>query len=351
MDITGALSGIGSIIRDGAQLAVNEINAAGGINGQQIELIVEDGATDTTKGFEAVKKLVEINGCTAIIGPMISPAVMAAGPYCKQRGAILISPSATSSDISDQDWRPWAFRTAASDVLQGAAMAQLIEEGGYTRVATIVVDNTYGAGIEEIVVDLLPAGAEHVSNIRYDLTKLDYLTELQILKDSSPDVIVHVGYHDDAQILYKQALQLGLEDSQWIASEGVYSEYTLEMAEAAEFMEMSVIGTSPTAPEGLAAFDEFAAAYEAEFGIPPGVYADTVYDATNLMAQAIEQAGYEDAAAISAALVEVGQDYPGVSGTITFSDIGDRVSADYEVWKVVSEDDQYMYERIKVISL
>ena len=351
MDITGALSGIGSIIRDGAILAVEEINEAGGINGAEIVLIVEDGATETTTGFEAVKKLVEINGCTAIIGPMISPAVIAAGPYVMERGAILISPSATSPEIVDQDWRPWAFRTAPSDVLQGAAMAQIIEEGGYERVATIVVDNTYGVGIEEVIAENLPSGAEVVSSIRYDLAKLDYLTELQLLKDANPDVIVHVGYHDDAQILYKQALQLGLDTAQWIASEGVYSEYTLEMAETAQFMEMAVIGTSPTAPEGLVAFAEFAAAYEARFGIPPGVYADTVYDATKLMALAIEQAGYEDATAISAALIDIAQNYPGVSGTITFDENGDRVSADFEVWKVVEEGGAYSYETIKVISL
>jgi len=109
--------------------------------------------------------------------------------------------------------------------------------------------------------------------------------------------------------------------------------------------------TPPAIPGRPVAFDEFAAAYEARFGIPPGVYADTVYDATKLMALAIEQAGYEDATAISAALIDVAQGYPGVSGTITFDENGDRVSADFEVWKVVEENGTYSYERVKVISL
>lgn len=109
--------------------------------------------------------------------------------------------------------------------------------------------------------------------------------------------------------------------------------------------------TSPAIPGRPVAFDEFAAAYEARFGMPPGVYADTVYDATKLMALAIEQAGYEDATAISAALIDIAQNYPGVSGMITFDENGDRVSADFEVWKVVEEDGIYSYETIKVISL
>jgi len=350
MDITGPLAGIGSIIRDGAVLAVKEINEAGGINGQQVKLIVEDGATDTTTGFEGVKKLVEVNGCKVIIGPMISPAVMAAGPYVAKRGVVIVSPSATSPEITDQAWRQFVFRTCPSDVLQGAAMSQLVLEGGYKKVATLVVDNTYGAGIEQVAKEKLAGKAEVVASIKYDLAKLDYLTELQIIKDQNPDAIIHVGYHDDAQIVYKQALQLGLDSAQWIAAEGVYSEYTLEMAEAAEFMKKAVIGTSPTAPEGLAAYDKLAAAYEAEFGIPPGVYVDTVYDATKMVLMAIEKVGY-DGAKISAELLKIGQNYQGTSGTITFSPVGDRASGDFEVWKVVKEAGEYKYERVKIISL
>jgi len=350
MDITGPLAGIGSIIRDGAVLAVKQINEAGGINGKQVKLIVEDGATDTTQGFEGVKKLVEVDGCKVIIGPMISPAVIAAGPYVAERGVVIVSPSATSPEITDQPWRQFVFRTCTSDILQGEAMTQLILEGGYKKVATLVVDNTYGAGIEQVVREKLAGQAEFISPIKYDLVKLDYLTELQVIRDGNPDVIVHVGYHDDAQIMYKQALQLGLESAQWIAAEGVYSEYTLEMAEAAEFMEKVVIGTSPIAPEGLAAYDELAAAYEAEFGIPPGVYVDTVYDATNMVLMAIERVGY-DGAKIAEELLKIGQNYQGTSGTVTFSPVGDRVSGDFEVWKVVKVAGEYKYERVKVISL
>jgi len=122
------------------------------------------------------------------------------------------------------------------------------------------------------------------------------------------------------------------------------------MAEAAEFMEKAVIGTSPTAPEGLAAYEKLAAAYEAEFGIPPGVYVDTVYDATKMVLMAIEKVGY-DGAKISAELLKIGQNYQGTSGTITFSPVGDRASGDFEVWKVVKEAGEYKYERVKIISL
>ena len=351
MDLTGALAGIGGQLRDSIVLAVKQVNEAGGINGAQVELIVDDGKTDPSSGFEAVKKLVEVNGINVIIGPMISGASLAAGPYALENQVLLFSPSATSPDIADQDWRQFFLRTAPTDLLQGEAMAQLIVEGNYKKVAVLVMDNQYGVGVADAVTKDLAGKAEILATLKYDPAKLDYRTELQVLKDRNPDAVIHVGYHDDSQIVYKQALQLGLDNIQWVAAEGTYAEATLEVAETAQFMALAVIGTRLTAPEGLAAFDKFAAAFETEFGAPPGVYCDTVYDATMMVLKAIEKVGADDAAQIAAEVRNIARNYPGVSGSITLSANGDRVSGDFEVWKVVKDGDTYKYERVKVISL
>ena len=351
MDLSGALAGIGGQLGDSIALAVKQVNEAGGINGAQVELIVEDGKTDPTGGFEAVKKLVEVNGINVIIGPMISGASLAAGPYALENQVLLFSPSATSPDIADQDWRQFFLRTAPTDLLQGEAIAQIIVEGGYKNVAILVMDNQYGVGVADAITNNLAGKAEIVATLKYDPAKLDYRTELQVIKDRNPDAVIHVGYHDDAQIVYKQALQLGLDNIQWVTAEGTYAEATLEVAEAAQFMTLAVIGTRLTAPEGLAAFDEFAAAYEVEFGIPPGVYCDTVYDATMMVLKAIDKVGADDAAKIAAEVLKIADNYSGTSGSITLSDNGDRVSGDFEVWKVIKDGDTYKYERVKVISL
>lgn len=351
MDVSGALAGIGELLRDSIILAVKQVNDAGGIDGVPVRLIIEDGKTDPTAGFEAIKKLVSVNGVNVIIGPMISGASLAAGPYALENQVLLFSPSATSPDIADQDWRQFFLRTAPTDLLQGKAMAQIIIDGGYQKVAIIVMDNQYGVGVAKAVTEELSGKVEIVANVKYDPAKLDYLTELTVIKDRNADAVIHVGYHDDAQIVYKQALQLGLETAQWVAAEGVYAEATLEVIEAAQFMALAVIGTRLSAPEGLAAFDEFAAAYKAEFGVEPGVYTDTVYDATRMTLMAIERVGISDAAKIAAEILKIAQNYPGVSGSITLSENGDRVSGDFEVWKVIKEGDTYKYERVKVISL
>lgn len=349
MDVTGALSGMALDIRNGAVMAVNEINRAGGIDGKELKLVVEDGATESMIGFEAVKKLVEVTKVKVVIGPMIAGAIMAAGSYVGEKKVVLISPSAVSPEIADQTWRQFVFRTAPLDNLQGVGISQLVVEGNYQRVATIVVDNQYGAGIENVVKDMLDGKVQILTSIRYNPAKLDYLTELQLLKDENPDVVIHCGYADDAQTLYKQALGLGLDKAQWITVEGVYSAKTLEVPEAAEFMSEAVIGIKPTASGP--AYDKFVEDFRTEFGHSPGVYAEYSYDAMKLAALAIEQAGYSDGAAISNALKEIGKGYSGISGTITFADNGDRLGGMYEVWKVVKEDGQYKYQRVKDISL
>ncbi|GFP28546.1 ABC transporter substrate-binding protein, partial [Candidatus Hakubella thermalkaliphila] len=100
MSKTGALAAMGELIGDGAELAVKEINAAGGVLGKPVKLLLEDDATDPAKSLEAFKKLVEVEGVEVVVGPMISGAVMSIGPYAKERGVLFVSPSATSPAIS-----------------------------------------------------------------------------------------------------------------------------------------------------------------------------------------------------------------------------------------------------------
>lgn len=350
MDLTGALSGIGSSLADGIRLAVKQANAAGGIDGARINLIVEDGKTDPTAGFEAVKKLGTVNGCKVIIGPMISGAVLASGEWAAQNKVLLISPSATSPAITNQAWRQYFIRTAPSDTLQGKAMAQLVIDAGYKNVAIVVQNTQYGVGIADTVTGLLAGKATVVSTVKYDPTKLDYLSDLQAVKSKNPDVVIHAGYEDDAVIIFKQAAQVGLDSAKWITSEGVKADKTIADAQAAAFMAKVVTGTNPVAPAGLALAATYAAQYKAEYNRDPGTYNDTVYDATKLAIAAMQNVGTTDAAKISAEILRLGKNYAGVSGTITFDQYGDRTTATFEQWKVVQSGATYKYEQIKLIN-
>ena len=116
-------------------------------------------------------------------------------------------------------------------------------------------------------------------------------------------------------------------------------------------MASSVIGTRPTAPEGLAAYTTFAAAFKAAFNEDPGTYSDTAYDAANLAFAAMKVAGTSDTTKIAAEVLKQAKNFSGASGSITMNQYGDRVSGDYEVWKVVQSGSTYTYARVKVIKL
>ncbi len=335
--MTGALSAMGDLISQGAYLAVEEINADGGVLGKNLTLTIEDSATNDATAFEAYKKLVEVDGVQVIVGPMISGAVMSSGAYAELNEVAMVSPSATSPFITNTTWTQWALRTCTTDYLQGGVIANIIIDEGYNTTAIMVQDTPYGIGIELVVTDLLEdAGVEIVASIRYDEEALDYLTELGLIVAANPDVIVQVGYHTDSAKVYVGADSLGLNATPWLVAEGVYGLLASEYPAAAAFMaEADLLGCTLAPDPELAAYVAFVAAYEARWGESPGVYCDTIYDAVNLIALAIEDAGVYDGAAIQDSLYDVGVDYSGASGTTTWDANGDRVSATYGIWELV----------------
>lgn len=345
--MTGALAAMGHLISQGAILAVEEINADGGVLGKNLTLTIEDSATDDATAFEAYKKLVEVDGVEVIVGPMISGAVMSSGAYAELNEVAMVSPSATSPLITNTTWTQWALRTCTTDYLQGGVIADIIIDEGYNATAFMVQDTPYGIGIELVVTEILEAAnITIVESIRYDEEALDYLTELGLIVAANPDVIVQVGYHTDSAKVYVGADSLGLNATPWLVAEGVYGLEAETYPAAAAFMaEAPLLGCTLAPDPGLAAYVAFVAAYEARWGESPGVYCDTVYDAVNLIALAIEDAGVYDGAAIKDALYELGVDYSGASGETTWDANGDRVSATYGIWDYV-ETSPLVYEYV-----
>jgi len=340
LSTSGLLGPMGEDMMDGARLAVEEINANGGVLGKQIELIEEDDATEAAKCLERVKKLVDVDGVEVLVGGMTSGASKASGAYVADRGVLIVSPSATAPEISDQAWTEWLFRTTPSDAFQGKVLAQVVLDEGFTRLATMVQDNPYGVGLESALIDALEAEGwqgEHVVSVHFDQTKMDYRTELGIIEGANPDVVLAVTYCEDGIIVFKQALEMGLDEIAWLGCDGNYGDGMFAEPSCAEFMEKAIIaGTRAAGPSG-ATYLEFAAGYKAFTGEYPSVYCDTTYDAIKLIALAIESAGVYDGEAIRDALLEIGQNYDGASGIITFDNIGDRVSGTFEIWDVVED--------------
>lgn len=353
MDLSGDLAAMGARMLDGARLAVEEINAAGGVLGKQVELVEEDGKTDPAAGLERVKKLIEIDGVQVIVGPMISGSSKLAIPYAKEHKVPLITMSATAFELSEMEGTEWFFRACLLDDAQGRVLAGIAMEEGYTRIASIVQDNLYGKGVEEALIEgLQEAGwqGEHVVSIHYDEAKKDYRTELQQIKGSNPDAVLIVSYCDDGIIVFKQALEMGLDNIAWLGCDGNYGSGLFKEPKSAEFMEKAIVAGTRTVGSG-SVYEQFVAKYTGKFGEAPEIYCDTTYDAVWTAVKAIEAAGVYDGEAIRAALT--GLEFEGVTGPIAFDEVGDRTSGTFEIWEVVKDpatETGYKNARIKVVS-
>jgi len=322
---------------------VAEINSTGGIDGKKLNLVVQDEGPTAASSLYAVHKLVEDNKVQVIIGGTSSDAVKNVGPYVESKGVLLVSPSATSAELTAQSWTKWVYTVAPMDSLQGGVIARLIKDKGIKRVAILVQDTVYGRGIEESTTQYLTGVAEVVAAVKYDPTKLSYLAELNSIKDKVPGCVVHAGYFADAAVIYAQATQSGLDNIPWIGVDGVYDMPLEKYLDAAKFMEKVMTGTvaSPNRESGI--FKAFATSYKGKYGFDPTIYCDTAYDGMNMISAALKKAGTYNGGAIRDALNGIGQNYAGVSGSITFDQNGERVAGTYGIWKVAIEGTQYKF--------
>ena len=354
LDLSGDLAPMGARMLNGAKLAVEEINAAGGVLGKDVELVVEDGKTDPAAGLDRVKKLIEIDGVQVIAGPMITGTSKLAIPYLSDHKVPAVTMSATNPLLSGLDGTDWYFRCCLMDDAQGRVLANVAIEKGYTRVASMVLDNDYGKGVETALIEGLQEGGwtgEVVATVHYDEAKKDYRTELEQIKGSNPDAVLIVSYCDDGIIVFKQALEMGLDEVAWLGCDGNYGSGLFKEPKSAEFMEKAIACGTRTVGFG-SVYEQFVSKYTEKFGEAPEIYCDTTYDAVWAAAKAIKKAGTYDGTAIRDAMAKLS--FEGASGPISFDEVGDRASGSFELWKVVKDpatETGYKNVQVKLVKL
>jgi ABC-type branched-subunit amino acid transport system substrate-binding protein len=191
--------------------------------------------------------------------------------------------------------------------------------------------------------EYLDGKVEIVASVKYDPTKLSYLSELNTIKEAGPDCILHVGLYTDGAVVYGQALDKGMENIPWIAVDGSYDMPLEKYLDAARFMEKAVTGTVPIPDVQSSVYKAFAYNYKNKYQFAPTVYCDTTYDGINMIAAALQKANTYKGAAVRDAVLAVGNNYPGASGSITFDQSGERIAGSYGIWKVVMSGTQYKY--------
>ncbi len=207
--LTGPGETYGTVANQAKQMAVDEINAAGGIDGRMIELVVEDSKCNSADAITAYNKLTDVEGVKIILGTSCSGAMLGAAPLAEEDGVILFSGLATNPDIAEAG--DYIFRTSMSDAQLGIDTGNLLWADGIRTLATINESTDYAEGVRrESVAQFEKRGGEVVGEERYPTDTTDFRSQLTKLFNENPDAL-HVAAQAEFSggTIVKQARELG----------------------------------------------------------------------------------------------------------------------------------------------
>lgn len=339
--LTGDAAAYGQAVQNGAQLAVDEINAAGGINGVQIEFKMQDDENNTERAVNAYNSLKDW-GMQMLMGTVTSTPCIAVAEETHNDNMFMLTPSGTAVDCIKYDN---AFRVCFSDPNQGTASAQYIAEQGLAKNIFAIYDssNAYSSGIYENFVaeaqklGLTVSGASFTAD-----SNKDFSVQLQQAKSSGADMIFLPIYYTEASLILTQANNLGL-DVKFFGCDGLDGILNVE-----NFNTDLAEGVMLLTPYAAISSDEktqkFTSDYEEKFGITPIQFAADAYDAIYIIKAAAEKAGVTadmDVSAIGdamkAAMLEI--QVEGITGTMTWNADGEP---NKEPKGMIIKDGQYV---------
>ncbi len=325
--LSGPAAPYGEQERRGIEAAIEAINAAGGVNGEEIVAIYEDDAGDPRQAVQVANRLVE-QGVVAVIGHTTSgPTIPAADIYAEE-GIIMITPSATAVDITEMG-HDTIFRTCVRDDKQGEVAGNYIAEHFPDAAIAFVHDQTaYGKGLADATKAAVnAAGIEEVAYEAITVGELDYSAVISRLKSAGVEVVYYGGLYNEAGLLLRQMRDQGL-DAQFVSGDGLNAQDFWSIVGDAS---QGVLATLGTDPETNPAAQEVIASLQ-EQGIDPAGFVLYAYAAVQVWAAAAEKAGSTDPADVAAALHD-GTAYPSVLGELAYDEKGDRVTSDYVVYR------------------
>ena len=334
--LTGDNANYGIRCSNAARLAVEEINAAGGVDGKMLELIAEDSEGTVDKALASYEKLAYMDEVCAIIGPVFTSPALAVAQRCQEDGIVMISPSATHKDVTAQpatnsDELNYVFRTVPSDALQSEVAGHYFYEVlGYRKLASLYAMNDYSQGLALGMKETFEAlGGDVVAEETCMVGDKDFRTQLTQIKAAGPEAIYIPNYTvEDAQIL-EQAAQLGV-NVRFLSSDGFSDPEIYNLAP--DFTD-GVIYVGPAQAEASTILTDFQAAYAAAYnGDAPDSFATNSYDATYILAAALDRAGSADTKLVRDEVAAT-KDFQGANGTMNFAANGDLVASQgvYEV--------------------
>jgi branched-chain amino acid transport system substrate-binding protein len=318
-ELSGDVATYGEDATQGAEMAIDEVNAAGGIGGKQIELVKYDNKSDPAEATTLATKLMTQDKVLAVIGPATSGNFKATIPVATANKVPVVSGSATADDVTvgPNGVNEYAFRTCFNDSFQGTAMANYATQKLGAKNVVIIKDNSsdYAKGLAATFTETFTAnGGTIVGEDAYVGGDKDFSAMLTRVRSMSFDAIYLPGYYQEVGLIIKAARDLGIT-APVLGADGFDSPVLLDLGGAAALNDVyftnhySSLDTDPKVVD-------FIAAFKAKFNEEPNAFHAGGYDTANFVIDAIQRATAETGEAVKDAMAAT-KDFVAVTGTLT----------------------------------
>lgn len=323
--LTGKEATFGTSSHEGTLLAIEQVNAAGGVLGKKLELLTEDDQTKAGEPANAVNKLISKDGVVAILGEVASSRSLEAAPICQLNKVPMISPASTNPSVTREG--DYIFRVCFNDDFQGGALANFASGTLKAKKVAILTDvkSDYSKGLAKSFKEKYAASGGVVgTELDFNGGDKDFKGQLTAIKSDAPDAIFLPGYYNDVALICIQAKQLGM-NIPIFGGDGWESESLLEIGKDA--VEGHYFSTHCSIEQPTPEMTSFVASYKKRFnGKSPDAMAVLGYDSAMVLVDAIKRANSTESGALRDAIAAT-KDFAGASGKISLNADRDAVKA------------------------
>ena len=312
--LTGTTATFGISTKNGIDMAVDEVNKAGGVLGKQVKVIVEDDQGRPEEAQTVVTKLITKDQVIAVLGEVASSRTMAAAPVAQQNGIPLITPSSTNPKVTQIG--DYIFRVCFIDPFQGFVMAKFASNTLKVKNVAILRDikNDYSVGLADVFVEnFKKMGGNIVANESYSEGDTDFSAQLTSIKSKKPEAVFLPGYYTEVGLVVRQAKKLGLTIP-FLGGDGWDSPKLIEIG--GEALNGSYYSNHFSVSDPNSTIQKFVTEYKARYSATPDALAGLGYDAASILFDAIKRANSTEGAKVRDAIAST-KGFPGITGKIT----------------------------------
>lgn len=332
--LSGPFAAYGEPVRDGMLLAVEEINASGGVNGRKLELLLEDDGGEPKNAVSAFTKLATVSKVAVIIGPLSSGCSMATAPLAERYKVVQISTLAGTIDLTNAG--DYVFRIYPSAEVASRFIARVAVERFKTKRAAILYpNNPYGVAAHRFIDEVLRKdGVEIVATDTFKDGDRDFRTQIAKIKQASPDVLICSAYYEEGAQILVQAKQLQL-NVPILGDDGWFGPIAEVAGEALRNLYFANVAFGPDYKDDEA-MQRFIAAFKRRYDRSPNSYAAAGHAAVYLAKYALEKGGAEPGQ-IKDALYRANERTS--FGMIKYDQNGDNIGATYELFQLSEKNE------------